>query len=247
MATRIALLLVLAISGVVAQGPQQRVFAEQGCIEKIPSAPKDLKASPKAKEINVAWNSPSGDACVDSYSYVVYKKSEARGARHAPGSAREYSLTIPNLEPDTEYVIEVTAVNQLKGASPPATITVRTLKGCNYLLKPGTVNPVFINPASATSVFLSWLPPGPPGICVDDYTVEGFEVATNKRVLASSGIHPRAKAVALVPGKQYKFLITPKSKRGAGDTTRVTFTMPNQYKVVASGSIPANGRRMLSA
>lgn len=69
---------------------------------------------------------------------------------------------------------------------------------------------------------------------------------TNKRVLNAATLKPKTKAVGLTPGNDYKFLITARNKRGAGDATRVTYKMTPQFRVGASGSVPA-GRRMLKA
>jgi hypothetical protein len=39
----------------------------------------------------------------------------------------------------------------------------------------------------------------------------------------------------------------PRNKRGGGPTTRVTYKMKQKFEVVASGSVPAKGRRMFAA
>ncbi|KIY97750.1 hypothetical protein MNEG_10211 [Monoraphidium neglectum] len=77
--------------------------------------------------------------------------------------------------------------------------------------------------------------------------VDGYEVKSTKRVLNSNSIDPKAKVTSLAPGKEYKFLITPQNKRGGGPTTRVTYKMKQKFEVVASGSVPAKGRRMFAA
>ncbi|KAI8472459.1 MAG: fibronectin type III [Monoraphidium minutum] len=162
----VAAVLCLAIAGQALA--QERVFAQQGCVERVPRSPADLKAVAQTTTIDVAWNSPAGDACVDTYDYVVYEKVKGRPRSTGLTKVREYSITVTGLKPDTEYVVEVTSVNSMKGSSAPATTTVRTKKACDKAAKPGTINPVFMNQASTSTLLLSWLPPAGTA-CVDGY------------------------------------------------------------------------------
>lgn len=65
---------------------------------KNATAVTDLTAVAKSdRSISVAWNAPAGDACVDTYNYVVYEKGQPEPRSVAP-QARAYTITIDNLK-----------------------------------------------------------------------------------------------------------------------------------------------------
>lgn len=155
---------------------------------------------------------------------------------------KSYSITVKDLKPNREYIVKVVALNSLKGRGQWATTTVKTDRRCAQV-RPSSIGNVYANQASASVLFLSWLPPSGSG-CATDYDVVG-EDASGSRVYRGSSTQPDVRVAGLQPGRQYVFRIEPKNNRGSGPTKRVTYRMQQrqpQGGPVASGSVPA-GRR----
>ena len=92
-----------------------------------PSSPTMLTTSPQSTSITLTWSQSLGDV-VDSYqiSYSFIIGGCGVGGGHVStvnGSSREYTFT--GLEENSNYTINVTAMNGT-GSSPPATTTART-------------------------------------------------------------------------------------------------------------------------
>lgn len=237
------IVVLLAFCAMAMAAPSERVFATDGCLEKKPKPPTDLAATPKSDNtIVVAWNSPNGDACVDSYTYVLVEKGKPEPRMAQKPEVKEYSLTFDNLKPNTAYEVKVAAVNSQKGTSEFAVVAVKTDKKCQNK-KPGSIGNVYVNEQSNSVALLSWLPPTEGG-CTTDYEILGENKKTGAKVANINTINPRTKATGLTAGQTYYFRITPSNKNGKGPTKRIEYKMsPFKPPVVASGSIPA-GRRL---
>ena len=91
-----------------------------------PSPPAMLSTSPQSTAITLTWSQPPGDM-VDSYqilySFTIRGCGEV-GGDNVSTSSREYTLT--GLEENSDFTINITAMNGA-GSSPPANTTARTL------------------------------------------------------------------------------------------------------------------------
>jgi hypothetical protein len=76
--------------------------------------------------ITVTWRAPAGDACVDSYDYVVLEAGKPEPRTLSWFNKKGYSLTVTNLKPGTDHVVKVAAVNGQRGRGQYATINVAT-------------------------------------------------------------------------------------------------------------------------
>ncbi len=113
-----------------------------------PTAPTNLKVTPDKAKLHVTWDRPSNSGGLKIDSYKITAKPGAHSIK-----TTERAVTIPNLNPGTEYTVTVVATNSLgdgESASKTATPAPRT--------KPGPPQNVTVQQGDGRLI-LSWDPP----------------------------------------------------------------------------------------
>lgn len=105
-------------------------------IDAVPNEPPNdfTVVSTNLTAINITWGPITcihQNSVIKEYAVHYKKKSEAKAFTE---STVDTSATIVNLDPNTEYILEVRAVNGENMVGPPANITVNTSipKGKDY-------------------------------------------------------------------------------------------------------------------
>ena len=140
---------------VVDQGNPQYTFPTQF---GPPDAPTSLAATVSGKSIELSWTVPASDGggAIRRYEYRVAKGKSAGGTWTTTGGTGT-TVTVPGLDPNTEYTFEVRAVNDA-GEGPASTAVTATTD----IVAPDAPR-TLTGTAAATSVALGWLAPASTG------------------------------------------------------------------------------------
>ncbi|KAI8469711.1 MAG: fibronectin type III [Monoraphidium minutum] len=216
-------LALLALAVAVSAQPGARVFAETGCIERIPNPPTNLRGrAVNESAITISWDEPTGDACVDTFNWYIVKKGDPQPRTLRPQEKSAYSVTVANLKGDTEYIVHVASVNEAKGESKYATVIVRTRRErCGlFARRPGAVTDVKFRQTSPSYAFVSWLPPVEG--CAHWYRIESYDPATGRRLTRNFSFEAGT-TVRVKSNMRYDYRVTPVALLGGeGPTARAS-------------------------
>ena len=127
----------------------------------IPNAPENLRATPAAGRVALAWDQPSNDVTIDNYEVSI---DSGAFTAIAGSSAATTTYTVTGLTNGTQYRLAVRAVNA-KGEGPASTVTARPIappaRPDLQMPKPGY-----------RKVALEWVNP-------NDSTITRYEVSTD--------------------------------------------------------------------
>ncbi|XP_071850013.1 receptor-type tyrosine-protein phosphatase delta-like isoform X2 [Apostichopus japonicus] len=118
-----------------------------------------------ATTISLTW-APPGRVAMNSY-VLMYKEASSTGSFEEVTEISQQGYTVENLEPYTEYIFQVAAVNAIGRGRPSTETRERTGE-----LAPATApREVSARPISASTIFIRWAPPRKPNGVIQGYNV----------------------------------------------------------------------------
>lgn len=118
-----------------------------------------------ANTISLTWSAP-GNAPMESY-VLMYKDASSAGSFEEVEGITSTSYNVEGLEPYTEYLFKIAAVNAIGRGDPSGETRERT----GELAPSSPPREVRARPISASTIFIQWAPPRNPNGVIQGYNV----------------------------------------------------------------------------
>lgn len=168
----------------------------------------------KARMMSIVWQQPAKCNGVITH-YNIYQ----HGRLYLTASGNVTNCTVAHLHPHTAYQFQVEACTSRGCSKSPESQTVWTLPGTPE----GIPSPELFS-HSPTSVIVSWQPPTPPSVSIENFTIE--RRVKEKEEIRSLLTLPRSHAVkfldndpALRPWTQYEYRVLGSTPNGGTNSS----------------------------
>eukprot|EP00775_Hariotina_reticulata_P010727 gene10727-10884_t len=197
------------------------------CRDGRPLAPRTVQWRSTSNQVEVVWNPPLGDTCVDYYFVRIFQRPSGFlggifAQESSPRRVSDNGVIITGLSPSTDYIFEVQAVNRRFGPGPDARANVRTqapTPQCNPTQVPGVPASLKVTSPSPEKLALVWeRPKTPPNACISGFNIEAFDMTTGAKVFSSSvgGDVLKANIPGLKPNSKYRITVVAQNRAGNG-------------------------------